>query len=189
MQQGVKFCLFFSPLILAAIPFAPQFFAAAGHEPEVLRLEIRYFQILCWGAPGLLAAQALSCFYSGRGRTGVVAIVDGAAAVLNLVLDYAMIFGKFGFPEMGIDGAGWATVAALWVKAAAYAVLVFQRDNRILFGTHRGWRGERELFRRLVYFGGPSGLQLLLDVAGFTTFVVMVGRLGVFGGRGDQHGV
>lgn len=177
--QGVKFSLAFSPLILVSIPLAPHLFALADHEPEVLALEVRYFQILCWGAPGLLLAQALSCFYSGRGRTGVVAMVDGAAAVLNLVLDYAMIFGRFGFPAMGIDGAGWATVIALWAKAAAYAALVYSRDNRVLYGTWKGVHGEGPLFRRLVYYGGPSGLQLLLDVAGFTTFVMMVGRLGV----------
>ncbi|MEX0938420.1 MAG: MATE family efflux transporter [Pirellulales bacterium] len=176
--QGVWAAVCFSPLILAVIPLAPAIFRLADHGPDVLPLEIQYFQIMCFGAPGLLIAQALSSFYSGRGKTSVMMYVDGGAAVLNLVLDYLWIFGYAGFPAMGIAGAGWATVTALWVKAAIYALLVLQRQHRINFGTLAGIRLEPRLFRRLLYFGGPSGVQLLLDVLGFTVFILLVGRLG-----------
>jgi MATE family multidrug resistance protein len=126
----------------------------------------------------LLVAQAASSFYSGRGNTAVVMWVDAAYAVVNLVLDYLWIFGYAGFPAMGIAGAGYATVLALSLKAITYLLLMLQATHRAEFATMSGMRLDRDLLRRLVRFGVPSGLQMLLDVVGFTVFVVLVGRLG-----------
>ena len=79
---------------------------------------------------------------------------------------------------MGIAGAGWATVTALWLKAIIYLFLFLRRENRISFATLSGLRFDRSLLGRLLYYGGPSGVQILLDVLGFTVFVVLVGRIG-----------
>ncbi|MCA9239410.1 MAG: polysaccharide biosynthesis C-terminal domain-containing protein, partial [Planctomycetales bacterium] len=112
--QGVWLALLFTPLLLAIIPFAPAFFSGVNHSAETMRNEVIYFQVLMWGAPAMLAAQSLSSFYSGRGQTNVVMAVDAFFAVVNLVLDYLLIYGHAGFPVMGIAGAGWGTVIALW---------------------------------------------------------------------------
>ena len=176
--QGVWLALLVSPLLLMAIPLAPALFELAGHEAIVTKHEITYFQVLCWGAPALITAQALSSFYGGRGQTRVMMVVDTSVAVLNLGLDYLWIFGHAGFPAWGIAGAGWATVVALWVKALIYLLLFLQRHHRQKYASLTGMAFDRELFGRLLYFGGPSGWQLVLDVTGFTIFVVMVGRLG-----------
>jgi MATE family multidrug resistance protein len=177
--QGVWASLAFSPVLLLAIPAAPAIFAAAGHSSEIATLETIYFQILMVGSPALLISQALSAFYAGRGETSVVMKVDLVVVAVNLVLDYVWIFGKAGFAAMGIAGAGWATVVALWLKCGIYVLLVLQRKYRVRFGTYEGMRLDRPLLRRLLYYGAPSGLQILLDVAGFTAFILLVGRLGV----------
>jgi MATE family multidrug resistance protein len=176
--QGVWAAVLVTPLAFAIIPLAPWIFSWTLHSPEVTQLEIPYFQILCVGGPALLVSTALSAFYSGRGKTWVVMLVDAGVTSLNLVLDYLWIFGHAGFPEMGIEGAGWATVIALWVKVIIYLLLVLKRENRIAFHTATGLRFDRELFGRLIYFGGPSGVQILLDVLGFTVFVILMGRVG-----------
>ncbi len=176
--QGVWVALAFTPLILLVIPAAPMIFRGAGHSQEAIALETSYFQILLCGAPAMLIGQALAAFYSGRGLTRVVMWVDAFFAIVNLLLDYAWIFGHAGFPAMGIQGAGWATVLSLWLKASTYLILVLQPRHRTEFATLAGLRFDRELFGRLLYFGGPSGIQMLLDVTGFTVFVMLVGRLG-----------
>jgi MATE family multidrug resistance protein len=176
--QSVWIAVGFTPLVLLAIPLAPTIFSFAGHDPATLAIEIEYFQIISWGGPPMLIAQAAASFYSGRGETRVVMWVDAAVAVLNLVLDYLWIFGYAGFPAWGVAGAAWATVLSLWVKALVYVLLPLQRAHRIEFGTHRGLRFDFELVRRMLYFGGPSGLQMVLDLTGFTAFILLVGRLG-----------
>ena len=175
--QGVWVAMIAGPLLMLVIPLAPAIFAQAGHSAEVVKLETIYFQILCLGIPPMLIAQALASFYAGRGRTRVVMRVDTSVAVINLVLDYVWIFGHAGFPAMGIAGAAWATVTALWLKAATYLVLIAQRDHREHYDTLK-FRIDADLFGRLLYFGAPSGFQFFVDVTGFTIFVLLVGRLG-----------
>ena len=176
--QAVWVAIVCSPVVLLFIPRAPTFFGLAEHPPQVLAYEIEYFQILLWGGPPLLIAAAACCFYSGRGETKVVMLVDAGTALLNVVLDYWWIFGGLGLKAYGVAGAGWATVASIWVKAIIYLALMWQRKYAAIYGTHSGLRFDRDLFGRLFYFGGPSGLQMLLDVAGFTIFTLLVGRLG-----------
>ena len=177
MWQGVWTAILFAPIVMIAIPLAPIVFQWADHTKEVTELEVEYFQILCLAGPALLIAQAMSSLYGGRGETWVVMIVDASVSVVNLVLDYLWIFGYAGFPAAGIAGAGWATVTAMWLKVAIYLVLVLRRSHRIQFNT-AAYKLDRELFGRLLYYGGPAGVQMLLDVSGFTVFVVLVGKLG-----------
>lgn len=176
--QSVWFALTSFLLAAVAYPFAPWLFGLAGHSTEILAQEIEYFQILCFGGPGMVIATALSCFYSGRGKTKVVMYVDTSVVGVNLLLDYLWIFGYAGFPAMGIAGAGWATVVSLWLKAVIYVVLMLHREHREQFNTFAGYRFDRELFGRLVYYGGPCGAQMLLDVMGFTIFILLIGKLG-----------
>jgi MATE family multidrug resistance protein len=163
---------------LATIPLAPLLFRLIGHETAVARQEIAYYQILCFGGGAMVIAAALSSFFTGQGRMSIVAIVDSLAAAVNIALDYAWIFGHWGFPAMGIVGAAWATVVALWVRPVLYFVLVLRAQERRRFGVLSGFRFDRDLFARLLRFGAPAGLQMLLEVGAFTGFLMLVGRLG-----------
>lgn len=176
--QAVWLALAFTPIIALAWPLAPWAFSRVHHPAEVFGYEVEYFRLLLIGGPALLVAQSASAFYSGRGSTVIVMLVDAGAALLNVALDYWWIFGGLGVAAHGVAGAAWATVVSLWIKAVIYLLLMWQRKYAAKFGTHRGFRFDRELFGRLVYFGGPSGLQMLLDVSGFTVFTVLITSLG-----------
>lgn len=176
--QAIWVGLAVTPCICALGLLAPQVFSWAGHASDIQTEEVRYLQALNWGAGGMLVAQAAAAFYSGRGNTFVVMWVDALFALLNLILDYLWIFGHAGFPALGTAGAGYATSVALWLKAFTYVLLMLQPSHRVKFGTWAGCRLDPKLIRRLLYYGVPSGLQMLLDVAGFTIFVTLVGRLG-----------
>jgi MATE family multidrug resistance protein len=141
--------------------------------------EVAYFQIQCLGGGVYAASYALSGFYSGRGKTWPVLWVNAATTFVNLVLDYALIFGRWGFPELGIKGAGIATVVAGAFSLLMFFGLLSIRSNNDTFHTIKGWRLERDLFVRLLRYGFPSGVQFFLEMAGFTAFVLLVGRLGI----------
>ncbi len=178
MWQSVWMSFTAVPVAMVAIPFAPLIFSVANHGTETASMEVSYFQILCLAGPALVISQGFSSFYSGRGETWVVMFVDAVVTLINLALDYLWIFGYGGFPEMGIVGAGMATAVAFWLKVVIYLCLVLQRKHRLTFNTLQGFRFDPKLFYRLLYFGGPSGLQMLLDVLGFSVFVLLIGRLG-----------
>ena len=125
-----------------------------------------------------IIATAISCFYSGRGNTWVMLAVNLVAIVVNITADYGLIFGAFGLPELGIAGAAWATNLALTLTAGTYLVLFLLPRHRKEFATLRGWRFDWKLFKRLLSYGGPSGLNFLLDMTAFTLFMLIVGRVG-----------
>ncbi len=160
------------------IPLAEPLFRLAGHAPGVQELEVIYFQILSLGAFPVIACAALGGFFSGRGKPWPVMWISSIGTIVNLVLDYGMIFGKWGFPEMGIKGAGIATVISSYISLAIYMGLVLRDPYERLYSTISGWRFERDLFLRLVRYGLPSGVEFFLDIGAFSMFILIVGRLG-----------
>jgi MATE family multidrug resistance protein len=176
--QGARIGMVAAPVYLATIPLAPTIFRLAGHGPEVAALEVIYYQVLTFGAGGMLISAAFATFFTGRGQTRVVMLVDCAAVTLNLVLDYLWIFGRLGFPSLGIEGAAWATVIAQWFKVLAYWGLMMRPVFRQKYQLVAGRRFDPALMRRILYYGGPNGLQFLVEVAAFSLFILLVGRLG-----------
>jgi MATE family multidrug resistance protein len=104
-------------------------------------------------------------------------LVDGGAALLNIILDYWFIFGGLGLFPGGIAGAAIATVLSFYAKVIVYFYLFLRPKNRAAYDVHR-FEYRPKLFRRLLQFGGPSGVQFFLEAGGFTVFVLLVGRLG-----------
>jgi multidrug resistance protein, MATE family len=176
--QGIRFGLYCFPLFLAMIPLSPWIFQAAGHKTELASLEALYFQTALFGAGAEIMAASMAAFFTGRGVTWVVMVVDSSASALNVVLDYAWIFGHWGFPELGIEGAAWATVVSLWSRVVIYGALMLLPRFQQRYRTWRGRRFNAPLFRRMLRYGGPSGLQLFVEIAGFTLFLLLVGDLG-----------
>ena len=125
-----------------------------------------------------MLASAQSAFFSGRGVTRVVMIVDVTAMTANVVLDYCWIFGKFGFPRMGLEGAAVATVVSSWLKVVFYGWLMWQEPVRLTYHLATTRHFDRGLFSRLLRFGGASGLQFLIDALAFSLVVMLMGRFG-----------
>lgn len=176
--QGLWFCV---PawLTLALLGLAGNWiFSWAGHPRAIYELEVVYFQILSFGSGFGIVSAVLSCFYSGRGLTKAVMLVNMLGAVVNVPLDYVLIYGVGPFPELGIVGAGLATVFGFALSAVLFAVLVFRRENETGFLIRSNWRPDFKLFARLMRYGLPGGVQFFVDMFGITVFVFLIGRLG-----------
>ncbi len=176
--QGVHFAVVAGLLFLLVRPLVPALIAAAGHPADVQGAEVVYLRCLCFAALPMLVVGAVNGFYSGRGKTWTVLAVEAVGTAVNVAVAQLLIFGRWGFPEMGIEGAGWATVAGSWASAAIALALFVRRRERAAFDTLGGWRPERELFARLMRYGGPAGVQWFLDALVFSLFTLYVGRLG-----------
>ena len=178
LWQGLYISLVGGFALLCLIPLAEPIFTLVGHDQVVQRHEVMYFQILCFGGFPVIASAAISGFFAGRGRPWPVMWVNTFSTVVNLALDYALIFGRWGFPEMGIKGAAIATVLAGFFSLLVYLSLISARAHNQTYHTMKGWRPDKELLLRLLRFGFPSGVQFFLEMAGFTIFILLVGRLG-----------
>lgn len=177
--QGIYLSVVSLLVVFIIYPFIEPFFGFVGHPLEVQQQEIEYFRVLMFGAPFVVISNAVSSFFSGRGRTVVVMWVNFISTAINIVLDYLFIFGKLGFPEMGIGGAGLATVISAIMAAAMFMLLAFRSSFNKKYHTLQGWRFNMDLFRRLIRFGLPNGLQFLLEMLAFTIFILLIGKIGV----------
>ena len=176
--QGIHFALFAGLLLLLVVPAAPVVIGVGGHSAALQRLEVAYLRCLAFAALPMLVMSAVNGFFSGRGQTWTVLGIEGFGTAVNVALALGLIFGRAGLPELGILGAGWATVAGSWASALLAVGLLLRRRYRDEFATATGWRLEPDLFRRLMKYGGPAGAQVFLDVLVFNVFVQLVGRLG-----------
>jgi MATE family multidrug resistance protein len=178
MWQAIYFA-FISWLIMVGLSFgAGPLFRLVGHSTEVQQLEVIYFRMLCLGSGIHIIGMSFSSFFTGRGVTRPVMIIYIIAMFLNVPLDYALIYGVWIFPELGILGAAIATVFSWTSATLLLGFIVFTRENNSTFNTSQNYQFDADLFRRLLRFGVPSSLQFSLDVFAFSFFVLMVGRIG-----------
>ncbi|MCF8069101.1 MAG: MATE family efflux transporter [Desulfobacterales bacterium] len=179
LWQGIYIGVFGGLFMLLLIPFSPFIYNLIGHDPLIRTFETEYFQILCMGGMPAMVSVAFSGFYTGRGNIWPVLGVSTLMTAANVILDYTMVFGNWGFPEMGIHGAGYATAIAALISCATYSFMTFSPGNNHRWKTLSGWRPDRKLFFRMIKYGFPYGVQMFMDLLGFTVFVLLVGRLGI----------
>ena len=178
LWQGLWFCIP-TGLLLASLWFvAEPLFRLGGHPAEIQRLEVIYFKILTLGSLPFLIGLCLSNFFAGRGLTKPVMLISLGSIFINVPLDYCLINGFGPFPEMGIAGAGIASVVGFTVPLVVYSLLIFTRRNEATFNVVSGWRFDRGLFGRFLRFGLPGGVQFFLDMFAVSFFVFIVGRFG-----------
>ena len=178
LWQGIYLALFGGIIIFSLIPFLSLLFKLANHDPAVQELEVTYFTILCYGAFPAILANAFAGFKSGLGQTWPVMWINLAVTLFNIIFDYLLIFGKFGFPEMGIKGAAIITALCPVVSVTLYIFLIFNKKNNEKYRVISGFRFDKKLFFRLIRFGIPSGAQFFLDIVAFTLFAIFIGALG-----------
>ena len=136
-----------------------------------------YLRIAGWGIFPALLVMVLKSYLSALERTQMVLWVTLAAVVVNIFVNYALIFGHWGAPEMGIRGAAWASVAVQAVSAVCLSIYAaWATPEHTLF--KRFWRADPEALRRVFRLGWPIGVTALAEVALFGASSVMLGWLG-----------
>ena len=178
LWQGL-YISFAGGVVIFALSFAARpIFTMVGHDAAIMEEEIIYFSILTKGAIFSVAAPAFAGFFSGRGHNWPVMWANLIMMTVNLILDYLFIFGNAGLPAMGIRGAAYATVIAAASSCLFYVSMAFRKKYNLQFRTLSGFRFDKDLIKRMIRFGLPTGIQFLIDVSGFTIFILLVGRIG-----------
>ncbi len=177
--QGAIFSAGSIPVMLACIPFGVFILENSGHDPSLINLEVEYFQILMLGGVLVPLGATFSSFFSGRGKTTVVLIGNVAGNIFNILAGYVLIFGRLGFPEMGIQGAAIATSLSNLIPLVYWSYLFLSNRFQVKYRTRVEFIWDKKLFLSLMQYGVPAGAQFFLDVGAFTAFVLIVGKLGI----------
>jgi MATE family, multidrug efflux pump len=149
-----------------------------GFDPRVLTLTREYFRIVLWSLLPLLLYAAFRRYLQATGSVRPVVVALLLANVVNAIVNWMLIFGRWGAPELGVPGAAWATLLArvfmaLWLLSA---IVRRERGRRPgLFET--SLRIEPKRIRRLCTLGLPAAGQITLEVGVFAMATVLAGRL------------
>src|SRR5262245_16491921 len=103
--QGIYFAFLTGLFFLIMAPLAPFLIALGGHSEQLQILETTYLQCLAFAAMPMLVMAAINGFFSGRGQTWTVLGIEAVGTAVNVGLALVLVFGRGGFPEMGIAGA------------------------------------------------------------------------------------
>lgn len=163
------------PLSLLLILAAPRIFGALNHDPEVVRQGTVYLQCRLLGIAAIGINFSFRGYWSAVKKTVLYLCTLFGICCLNILLDWVLIFGKLGFPALGVKGAGLASVISASCGTLAYCAFGwrFARNS----GFFAGLPSARQLLD-LLRIGLPTCLQQLLYSAGFVVLFWIVGRVG-----------
>lgn len=176
-RMGMWLSALFSLLVLPMMIWSEPILLLLGQNTEVAGEAARYLRVAGWGIIPALLVMVLKSYLAGLERTQVVLWITLAAALANGLANYALIFGNWGAPELGVVGAALASILTQVVSligVVIYAAWVLPAHN--LF--QRLWRPDWDMFARVFRLGVPIGLTSLSEVTLFAASAMMMGWLG-----------
>ena len=151
-----------SILVIPAAWLAEPIFQLIGHGPEAQGMEAMYFTYMILGIPLTLTARSFAQFFYGIHRPGIVLATSLASNAFNVGANYVLIFGKLGFPEMGIEGAAIATAISSFIPGIILTVAAYTGKTAREYRTRENFRFSGALTGRIIRFGFPSSTTSLI---------------------------
>ncbi len=150
-----------------------------GQTEEVVRLAVPYYRILAISIIPFLLFTLLKQIGEGLSNTLMAMVATIAANLLNIVFNYLLIFGKLGFPKLGLIGAGYATlISRIAMPLLLYAGFMCLKSIRHYFALMHRVKATSQEVVRIFGVGLPIAGQLVLEVSAFAFSAVMMGWLG-----------
>lgn len=179
VESGVQYTWQAIWLSIASVPvfvvlafFIGNIFRLFGHSGELLHLETLFARFMLATAPINFAGMAIGSFFLGLHRPGIQVIAGVAGNIVNLVLDYALIFGHFGFPALHLLGAAIATLTASIISLVILLFFFYRWQRQMDFRIRWISRVRFSDMLRLLRVGVPAGAQLSGDIFCWAVFTL-----------------
>lgn len=171
---NVLFALVFIGIIELLIPY----FGVLRQDPDVLALAIPYLRISMWSVVPMMIFLAMRGYSEGLSKTmpPMIAIIVGN--VINIVLNYVLIFGKLGMPDYGVKGAAYSSLFARVLMAVIMFILIYY--NKPLWNIIKQtnfFRYQRKRFVKVLKLGIPTAFQMGFEVSAFSGAAIIMGMI------------
>jgi len=147
-----------------------------GQRPEVVQASIPYYLIQVASLLPLLVFFSFKQFFEGVGNTKIAMVITIIANLLNIGLNYILIFGKLGFPALGLNGAGIATLISRLMMPFIFVFIILKmRSFKVYLDAARKARFEIARMKRMISLGLSIGTQMVIEILAFSIGAIMLG--------------
>jgi multidrug resistance protein, MATE family len=151
-----------------------------GQPEEVVWLAVPYLLIITLSLVPFMFFQTYKQFVEGLSQTRQAMVITLVCNVLNIFLNWVLIYGKLGFPELGLNGAGWATLISRVLMGVIIYFYVKASERYKAYRTPFFFKNlSRPVIGKMLKIGVPTGFQFVFEVGAFSTAAIMMGWLGV----------
>lgn len=179
LPQAVWLSLLLGGIIGPLCYFAGPLLSLLQLDPVTLDKSLGYLQAVAWGLPATALFHALRCHSQGLGIMRPFAVASVIGFIANVPLNYALIYGKWGFPELGATGCGWATAISMWLSPVLIGgYMLANRELRKYLPPLRLVAPQLGVFKEILRLGVPIGLTFFLEVGVFSVIALMIATLG-----------
>jgi len=179
LKHGVFLCTLLSVVLFGLILLGKPLMSLMQQPEEVVALALPYLDLVAISLIPLIIFQAFKQFSDGMSKTVFPMYATIIANIINVLLNYVLIFGKFGFPQMGIVGAAIGTLISRGAMLVILIVLLKRNKKTAPFLAGLNFRNiQKRMSKKLLNLGFPSALQMFFEVALFTAAIWLSGVLG-----------
>lgn len=179
IRMGMWGVAIYAVIALSIMAMIKPIYSALGQEPANIAIGAEYLSIAMWGVVPALLVMAYRSFLTVLEQARIILIATGSSALLNVLLDYMLIFGKFGAPKLGVAGAAWASLGTNML--ALLILLVYLNLNpriRKLDIFSNLWRPDWGIFLEMLKLGIPISIGIIAEVGMFIAAAVTMGIIG-----------
>ncbi|TNJ43069.1 MATE family efflux transporter [Tamlana fucoidanivorans] len=178
-KHGLFLCTVIGILLFLLVYFSKSLMYLMKQPEEVVHLAIPYLNLVAFSLIPLVIFQAFKQFSDGMSMTKYPMYATLFGNIVNVFLNYLLIFGKFGFPELGIVGAAYGTLVARLLMIWYLWFLLKSKEKSKAFVTKiKFFQLKQSMLKKLLDLGSPSAMQMFFEVAIFTAAIWLSGLLG-----------
>ena len=178
-KHGLFLCTTLGILLFLLVFFSKPLMYLMQQPEEVVVLAIPYLNLVAFSLIPLVIFEAIKQFTDGMSMTKYPMYATLIANIVNVVLNYILIFGKFGFPEMGMVGAAYGTlVSRIIMVIYLWTLLRYKERSRKIVRNIKLFTLDFSMIKKIVNIGSLSAMQMFFEVAIFTSAIWLSGLLG-----------
>jgi MATE family multidrug resistance protein len=178
--NGFCLCTLTALAISATLVFGKDLLHHLGQDPEVVTLAMPFMKLMGLSIIPMLLFMTLKQFADGLEHTRTAMIFSLAGMPLNILLNWLLIYGNWGFPRLELEGAGWATLITrtCMFLALGFVVLRHKTFEKYIAVGRNQWKLKAQTWRELLHIGVPSSLQIGMEAGAFAVSGIIIGTLG-----------
>ncbi len=178
--NGFFICAVTAVMISMAMVLGRPLLNHMGQDPEVVQYALPFLELMSYSIIPMLLFMTLKQFTDGLEYTRTAMILSLAGMPVNILLNWLLIYGNWGFPRLELVGAGWATLITRTLLFLALGVVILRHKlfRRYIAVYTRQWKLKIHTIRELLQIGVPSSIQIGMEAGAFAVSGILIGTLG-----------